>query len=534
MRCMSLHAPVRETSIADVPGPARARPVAGALLGIATAAMSLGVAHLIAGLIGREASPVIAVGSAAIDRHPRMAQELRDPHVRRSNDKAVLLGGIGIVVVIASVLLGIASVRRRGVGVIGVVALGAVGVVAALTRPTSSAIDALPSIVGASAGVIAFLRLHARLAPATIQAPTAAEPTVGVERRRFLIGGAAALGLAAVAGGIGQLLSRRFAADESRAAVAIPPPTDPAPAVPASAEMGVAGISPFITPNADFYRVDTALIVPSVRAEDWTLRVHGMVDRELTLGFDQLIARDLIERHITLTCVSNEVGGPYVGNARWVGAPLAALLEEAGVDPAADQLVSRSVDGFTVGTPTAAVTDGRDAMLAVQMNGEPLPLEHGFPVRMIVPGLYGYVSATKWITELELTTFDAFDPYWVRRGWAEQAPIKTMARIDTPRPLAKVPGGGAMIAGVAWAQRRGIDRVEVRVDAAPWADAELAAEDTVDTWRQWRYAWTGASPGSHTLQVRATDGAGSTQTSERAEPFPDGATGQHQLVVTVT
>ena len=526
---MSLHAPVRETSGTDRPGPARARPVAGALMGVATAAVALGVAHLIAGLIGREASPVIAVGSAAIDRTPEW---LKSFAIRTfgSSDKAVLLAGIGIVVMIASVLLGIASVRRRGVGVIGVVVLGAVGVVAALTRPTASAVDALPSIVGASAGVIAFLRLHARLAPA----PTAPEPAVGVERRRFLVGGAAALGLAAVAGGIGQLLSRRFAADESRAAVAIPPPADPAPAAPALAQLGVAGISPFITPNADFYRVDTALIVPSVRAEDWTLRVHGMVDRQLNLGFDQLLARDLIERDITLTCVSNEVGGPYVGNARWVGAPLAALLEEAGVDPAADQLVSRSVDGFTVGTPTAAVTDGRDAMLAVQMNGEPLPLEHGFPVRMIVPGLYGYVSATKWITELELTTFDAFDPYWVRRGWAEQAPIKTMARIDTPRPLAKIPGGGAVIAGVAWAQRRGIERVEVRVDAEPWADAELAAEDTVDTWRQWRYPWTGASPGSHTLQVRATDGSGSTQTSERAEPFPDGATGQHQLVVTVT
>jgi DMSO/TMAO reductase YedYZ molybdopterin-dependent catalytic subunit len=470
---------------------------------------------------------VIAVGSAAIDLTPEW---LKSFAIRTfgTSDKAVLLGGIGIVVVLASVLLGVASVRRRGAGVAGVAVLGAVGLIAALTRPTASAVDALPSIVGASAGMFAFLRLHGRLAP------TSATPAVGVERRRFLIGGAAALGLAAVAGGIGQLLSRRFAADESRAAVAIPLPADPAPAAPASAQLGVAGISPFITPNADFYRVDTALIVPSVRAEDWTLRVHGMVDRELHLSFDQLLARDLIERDITLTCVSNEVGGPYVGNARWVGAPLAALLEEAGIDPAADQLVSRSVDGFTVGTPTAAVTDGRDAMLAVQMNGEPLPLEHGFPVRMIVPGLYGYVSATKWITELELTTFDAFDPYWVRRGWAEQAPIKTMARIDTPRPLAKIPAGGAVIAGVAWAQRRGIERVEVRVDTAPWADAELAAEDTVDTWRQWRYAWTGASPGSHTLQVRATDGSGSTQTSERAEPFPDGATGQHQLVVTVT
>jgi DMSO/TMAO reductase YedYZ molybdopterin-dependent catalytic subunit len=307
-----------------------------------------------------------------------------------------------------------------------------------------------------------------------------------------------------------------------------------AASAPAGAALHVTDLSPFITPNSEFYRVDTALIVPAVPAEDWTLRIHGMVDREVTLDFEQLLALDLIERDITLTCVSNEVGGSYVGNARWVGAPLAALLEEAGIDPAADQLVSRSVDGFTVGTPTAAVTDGRDAMLAVQMNGEPLPLEHGFPVRMVVPGLYGYVSATKWISELELTTFDAFDPYWVRRGWAPQAAIKTQSRIDTPRPLAKVPAGPAVIAGVAWAQHRGIDRVEVRVDAGPWREADLAAQDTVDTWRQWRLDWDAAEPGSHTLQVRATDATGATQTSDRAEPFPDGATGQHQLVVTVT
>ena len=305
----------------------------------------------------------------------------------------------------------------------------------------------------------------------------------------------------------------------------------PRPQGPISASTGV---SPFFTPNADFYRVDTALIVPAVATEDWSLRVHGMVDRELTFDFEQLIGRDLMERDITLACVSNEVGGPYVGNARWVGVPLADLLNEAGVDPAADQLVSRSVDGFTVGTPTSVVMDGRDAMLAVQMNGEPLPLEHGFPVRMLVPGLYGYVSATKWITELELTTFDAFDPYWIRRGWAEQAPIKTQSRIDTPKPLAKVPAQGAVIAGVAWAQQRGIERVEVRIDEDPWVEAELSAQDTIDTWRQWRYAWNGPASGNHTVQVRATDATGETQTADRAEPFPSGATGQHQLVVTVT
>ena len=270
------------------------------------------------------------------------------------------------------------------------------------------------------------------------------------------------------------------------------------------------GLSSFYTPNRDFYRVDTALVVPRVAAEDWRLRVHGRVRRELELDFGQLLARPLIERDITLSCVSNEVGGRYVGTARWVGAPLAELLREAGVEPGADQLVSRSADGFTVGTPTAVVLDGRDAMLAVAMNGEPLPLTHGFPVRMLVPGLYGYVSATKWLVDLELTSFGDFDPYWVRRGWARQAPVKTMSRIDTPRPLARQPAGRVAVAGVAWAQHRGIRRVEVRADGGPWRPARLAAEHSPDTWRQWVWPWE-ATPGRHTLEVRATDGTGATQ-----------------------
>ena len=226
--------------------------------------------------------------------------------------------------------------------------------------------------------------------------------------------------------------------------------------MPSGADLGIDGLTTFITPNADFYRIDTALIVPTVTAEEWRLHVHGMVERELMLDFEQLNARSLIERDVTLACVSNEIGGDLIGNARWIGAPLADLLAEAGVDPTADQLVSTSIDGFTCGTPVSVVTDGRDAMLAVAMNGEPLPIEHGFPVRMVVPGLYGYVSATKWVVDLELTTFDSFDPYWIRRGWAEQAPIKTQSRIDTPRHGSSVKAGEIVVAGVAWAQRVGI------------------------------------------------------------------------------
>lgn len=274
-------------------------------------------------------------------------------------------------------------------------------------------------------------------------------------------------------------------------------------------------------------------MVPRIAAGDWRLRVHGRVRRELELDFRQLLARPLMERDITLSCVSNEVGGSYVGTARWTGVPLADLLREAGVEAGADQLVSRSADGFTIGTPTAVVLDGRDTMLAVAMNGEPLPLTHGFPVRMLVPGLYGYVSATKWLVDLELTSFGDFDPYWVRRGWARQAPVKTMSRIDTPRPLARLAAGQVAVAGVAWAQHRGIRRVEVRADGGPWRPARLAAEQSADTWRQWVWPWE-ATPGRHTLEVRATDGTGATQPEDRAPPFPDGATGWHLVVVTVT
>jgi DMSO/TMAO reductase YedYZ molybdopterin-dependent catalytic subunit len=335
------------------------------------------------------------------------------------------------------------------------------------------------------------------------------------------------------AGTGGRVLGRRSDVTASRAAVAIPAPASAAGAPAEGAALALPGLSSFYTANRDFYRVDTALVVPRIAAEDWRLRVHGLVRRELELDFRQLLARPLLERDITLSCVSNEVGGGYVGTARWTGVPLADLLREAGVEPGADQLVSRSADGFTVGTPTATVLDGRDAMLAVAMNGEPLPLTHGFPVRMLVPGLYGYVSATKWLVDLELTSFGDFDPYWVRRGWARQAPVKTMSRIDTPRPLSRRRAGQVAVAGFAWAQHRGIRRVEVRADGGPWRPARLAAEHSADTWRQWVWPWE-ATPGRHTLEVRATDGTGATQPEDRAPPFPDGATGWHSVVVTVT
>ena len=300
----------------------------------------------------------------------------------------------------------------------------------------------------------------------------------------------------------------------------------------ATSGLTVEGAEPFFTPNDTFYKVDTTFVTPSVSAEDWRLEIHGMIERPLTLTYDDLLVRPMIERDVTLACVSNPVGGGYIGNARWIGTPLAPLLEEAGIDPASDQLVSRSVDGWTCGTPTRVVMDGRDAILAVAMNGEPLPLAHGFPVRIVVPGLYGYVSATKWLVDIEATTFDAFDAYWVQRGWGREGPIKTQSRIDVPRGGNTLAAGEIVVAGIAWAQHRGIAKVEVQVDDGAWTEADLAPEDTPDTWRLWSSRWQ-ATSGTHLVRVRATDGEGETQPSALAPPFPDGATGYHEVQVSV-
>ena len=517
--------------------PSDPRRAAGAAIGVLAAAVALGVAELLAAVFGPGSSPIVAVGGAAVDASPEW---LKSFAIRTfgAQDKVALLIGIGVVLIVVVSVLGAASGRRPRLGVVGSVVLGAIGAAAAVTRPANDLADAIPSIAGAAAGVVAYrwLRGSAGLPEATPPASEPApapEPTIrGYDRRRFLRTGVAAAGIAVVSGGIGRLLTSRANAAASRAAATIPEPGDTGSPIPAGADLGVPGVGPFLTPNADFYRVDTALFVPAIDASTWTLRVHGMVDREITLDFDQLLARPMIERDVTLACVSNEVGGPYVGNARWIGAPLADLLREAGVHAEASQIVSRSADGFTIGTPTAIAMDGRDAMLAVSMNGEPLPLEHGFPVRMVVPGLYGYVSATKWLVDLELTTLDAYDAYWIQRGWAKEAPIKTQSRIDTPGDGARLTAGRVPVAGVAWAQHRGIEGVEVMVDDGGWREAELGDEDTIDTWRQWVYRWD-AAPGPHTLAVRATDGDGETQTGGRVSPFPDGATGHHTILVDV-
>ncbi len=518
----------------------RVRPrLVGAAIGLLSGALAIGVSQVVAGVVGGASSPIIAVGSSAIDATPEW---LKSFAIRTfgANDKKALLVGIGAVLVIAAIVLGVVSVRRPRAGVNGLIVLGGIGALAAVTRPGAGPVDAIPALFGAGAGIVAFRQLRRAAGMAETAAkgsqPAAAadapEMPTGFDRRRFLFGGAVVAGLAATSGFLGEYLVRRSDASASRAAVHIPGVTDAAPPTPAGADLQVAGANPFITPNADFYRVDTALLVPSVTTADWALTIHGMVDRPITIGYDQLIARPLIERDVTLTCVSNEVGGKYLGNARWTGVRLQDLLDEAGVQSGVTQMVSTSVDGFTTGTPASVALDGRDAMLAIAMNGEPLPLEHGFPVRMVIPGLYGYESACKWITDIELTTFEAFSAYWVRRGWAEQVLIKTGSRIDTPRRNATLSPGTVPIAGIAWAQHRGIQQVEVSIDQGPWMPATLGDEDTADTWRQWVYAWE-ATAGTHTMTVRTTDGAGEVQSAEEVPPFPSGATGYHTIFVNV-
>jgi DMSO/TMAO reductase YedYZ molybdopterin-dependent catalytic subunit len=350
-----------------------------------------------------------------------------------------------------------------------------------------------------------------------------------MDRRKFLAAGGAAAAVAATAGFGGQYLQdKRFSVNT--ASVKLGGTAVKAPPLPKGAEItGIPGLSAFYTPNSQFYRVDTALVIPQVPAQSWQLRIHGMVDKPMTLTFADLVKRPMIDHDVTLTCVSESVGGNYVGNARWQGTLLADLLKEAGIQPGATQIVMRDVNGMNLGVATDPVMDGRASLLAIGMNGQPLPQEHGFPVRVVVPGLYGYVSACKWVVDMQLTTFGAFDAYWTQRGWSQQAPIKTESRIDTPK--GNVNAGTVMIAGVAWAQHRGIEAVEVGIDGT-FHQAKLAVQDTIDTWRQWYFPWQ-ATPGQHTLQVRATDKTGYTQTSVYHAPEPNGATGWHTVHVNV-
>ncbi|MGH3384141.1 MAG: molybdopterin-dependent oxidoreductase [Nocardioidaceae bacterium] len=493
-----------------------------ALAGAVSAAGGLAAAEVVSGVLGLGGSPVLAIGERVIAVTPGRVAEAAISAVGTA-DKPLLVIGTVLGALALGVAAGVLALRSFALGALVLAAMGGLAAWAALQPADSGPADALPAGTAAVLAVGLLAWLHSVLTRSPSEA-------VDASRRAFLIrAGLVGAGAVVLAAGGRLLGAGRRAVEEARRAVALPLR---AVGPPAGVDVGVKGVARWQTPNDVFYRIDTALAIPEVTPADWRLRIHGMVEREIEIGYDELVDRGLVEAWITLCCVSNEVGGPLISNAHWSGVPIADLLAEAGVDPAADAVLQTSVDGWTCGTPLPALTDGRAAMLAVGMNGEPLPVEHGFPVRMVVPGLYGFVSATKWLVDLEVTRFEDFQAYWTERGWSAEGPVKTQSRIDAPRRGDRVKAGRVAVGGIAWAQHTGIDRVEIRVDDGDWMPARLASVPNVDTWRQWAVAWD-AEPGDHTIACRATDSAGYTQTSKRADVVPDGATGWHTIDVTV-
>jgi DMSO/TMAO reductase YedYZ molybdopterin-dependent catalytic subunit len=545
----------------------------GPLLGVITALVALGVAQLVAAFVDSQiGGPVDAVGQQAINNSPQAIKNFAISTFG-PNDKTVLTWGIRVVLLIFAVAIGMLAVRWLVAGLAGLAVFIAIGIWASESLPTSSAKDVLPTLVGGAAAALFLWRgrgladssAHAaryeemgppappeekqeKQAAGRAEVPgwqtwaqRSGEPPQPAEsayasRRRFLVASAGAGAAGALAYVAGSYVAHHRNVTTAELNFKPPAAATSAPPLPPGYDLHIPGLSSFITPNSKFYRVDTAYILPEVLPANWQLRVHGMVERELTLSFHDLIKRPLIEDYITLCCVSNPVGGPYVGNAKWLGASLRSLLQEAGIKAGADQLLCTSVDGFTSGTPVQTAMDGRDALLAVGMNGTALPIEHGFPVRLVIPGLYGYVSACKWITDINVTTYAAEHAYWVYQGWSAQAPIKTESRIDVPaldgNPVKT--GTRTPIAGVAWAQHKGIEAVEVRVAGGPWLEAQLAAVPDIDCWRQWVYYWdVTQQPGNYTIEARATDKTGYTQTSLIQGAVPNGASGYPSVQVSV-
>lgn len=510
----------------------------GVVVGLVAAGTGLAVGEFVAGFSRLLRSPVVSVGDRVIDHVP---QALKDFAIRNfgTSDKTVLIWTILVVIAVAAALVGIATVRgRRAVGMVFVAGFGILGAFAAGVGRNTRFIGIFPSLFAAATAAGVLLLGHQlaqpRRAP-VMNHPRQAEPAPSaqiVDRRRFLMAtGTLAVGALCVTA-IGRSLQDRFNSQLERAGVRPPEPKDPLPAPPAdpAAVVGNEGLSPLITPIRSFYRIDTALSFPSVALSSWKLEITGLVDRPMSFTYDDLLQRELIERDITISCVSNQVGGDLVGNARWVGCRLDDLLAEAGIQSSADQVMGVSVDGFTAGFPVDTL-DGRDALIAIGMNGETLPVKNGFPARIVVPGIYGYVSAVKWLGEIRLTRFDDEVGYWVPRGWSALAPVKTQARID--RPGGRIQTGTVPIAGVAWAPTRGIAKVEVQVDDGEWMESTLGPTLGDNAWRQWWVPWD-ATPGRHRIRVRATDGTGETQPEKRTDVAPDGATGWHTIRVTVT
>ncbi|MEE2039046.1 molybdopterin-dependent oxidoreductase [Nocardiopsis sp. CT-R113] len=547
---------------------------AGPVVGLLVVGAALGTAQLAAAVV-RASSPVVAVGDAVVDLSPTWLVETAIG-LFGTADKAVLLAGVVVLLALSGCALGTVALRRPAAGYAGLAVFAAAGLAATWVRRADDPGAALPVVCAALAGAAALAVLLRSLGGPT--AGSSAGPGAGEvedrgadaaagesgagggdgtgERaepegtggrsgtdgageaaagtaptgtgRRFVLTAAGVLAASGAAGALGLRLPSLLGGPAGQPALALPAAAEPLPALPAGTDLGIPGLAPFTTPADDFYRIDTALSVPRIDASQWVLRIHGMVDRPFEIDMDELLGLPLVEADITLSCVSNPVGGQLVGNTRWLGHPLADLLRRAGVHAGADQILSTSQNGWTCGTPTETVMDGRDALLAVGMEGRPLPYEHGFPARMIVPGLFGYVSATKWVTDIKLTRFADEDAYWVDRGWAERGPVKTMSRVDVPGDFTRTAAGDVVLAGVAWSQHTGIEAVEVRVDDGEWRPAELARVPGPDTWVQW-VAETRVGPGMHAVEVRATDATGYTQSSEEVETIPDGAEGRHRI-----
>lgn len=518
----------------------RGGPWRAAVAGAASAALLFAVAEFLSIFFGAPSSPFTSVGSTFIDFTPSWLKDFAISTFG-TNDKAVLLAAMAIVAAAAAAVIGLVALKSLRTATVLVVAVAVAMAACVLTRADAGPLDVLPLAVGTAAGLWALRLLSAQgreaAAEQTPNGPGHREHLSSPSRqsrRTFLVGSAAVAGAAVVLGIGGSLLTRtRNKVATVREIIKLPAARIKAPPLPAGVQAPVAGVVPFVTPAQDFYRIDTALVAPNVDPSGWSLRVHGMVEQEITVGFDELLASELVEAYVTLACVSNEVGGNLVGNAKWLGLPLRDLLARAKPLPGADMVLSTSVDGFTASTPLPVLQDGRDALLAVGMNGAPLPVDHGFPVRMVVPGLYGYVSATKWVVDLELTTFAAQTAYWTTRGWSSHGPIKTASRIEAPRDGAQVAAGAVAIGGSAWAQTRGISAVEIQLDGGSWQPAQLAAEASVDTWRQWSFIWQDAPAGTHTVSVRALDGTDALQADAEAPPAPDGATGWHTIKFTL-
>jgi DMSO/TMAO reductase YedYZ molybdopterin-dependent catalytic subunit len=501
-----------------------------ALAGVAAGALALGIAELLAGILPGAASPIVAVGDLVISLQPPGAKQFV-VDLFGTADKLVLNLLIAAVAVGAAGVGGILARTRPWVVPLGAGAFGILALYAGLKDPLAEPLTTLIVVVAAVLIAIYAMRWLLRLAADDATGPRAEMPAWG--RRRFLGTSIGVIGVAVASGLVGRTLLERGRQNAIAQAGTLPEPTATAPPLPEGAELAVDGITPLVVPNEQFYRIDTALLVPRPDIDTWRLRVTGMVDRPIELTYDELVAMPLVEQYVTIACVSNEVGGDLVGNALWRGVRLKELLQQAGLDSAATQIVGRAVDGFTVGFPTGyAIADDREPLVAVGMNGEPLPVDHGFPARLIVPGLYGYVSATKWLTEIELTTWEAFDAYWVPLGWSKEGPILTQSRIDVPSSGANLDQGTVTIAGVAWAPDRGIASVELQIDDLDWAPATISNPISDATWVQFVYPWE-ATVGDHRISVRATDGDGVIQTDERTRPEPDGARGHHTIDVSV-